>query len=231
MLEESEALSAQMIQIQEDACRRLSCMLYDEAGHAATMALLRLELELRRLPPDAPARADLAGMRERLLAGAEGLYDIALALWPRVLDDLGLPAALRTLANRVSLAGAPDTMVEVVGDPQTLDGAVALTVFRAVQEALTGARAHAPMSRVQVVLHYSPPQLRVHIDDDGADVSYTASVAARATPVRATRGLGSAELRKRVSLLGGTLTGEVRRGGGTRLQIALPLNQQSNKGR
>ena len=100
MEDASRDLAAWLIQAQEEERQRLGRELHDEAGHTVLMAIFRLDLALQQLPPDAiQARAALVGARASLLECAEGLHAIAFALRPRILGDLGLPAALRSLAS------------------------------------------------------------------------------------------------------------------------------------
>jgi signal transduction histidine kinase len=211
-------LAAWLIQTQEEERQRLGRELHDEAGHTVLMAIFRLDLALQQLPPDAvQARDALISARASLLECSEDLHAIAFALRPRILGDLGLPAALRSLASRDGAPGAPMVEVVVQGTPRRLDAALELTAFRAVQEALTNARKHSEATLVRVVLGYRPPKLLVRIDDDGVGMLPAASADARRP------GLGLAGMRERAALLGGTFAIEVRPGGGTRLRLVLPL--------
>lgn len=222
--EDRHEFTAQLIQAQEDERQRLSRELHDEAGHTLTMAIMRLDLELRQLALAATeARSALTSARASLTECAEGLHEIAFALRPRILEDLGLPAALRSLARRVSLPLALEVEVEVVGEPQAVSDALALTMFRAVQEALTNVRKHSAAAWACVVLEYSPSWVRIRVDDDGIGLPYRDGPLDRAKPARVAQGLGLAGMRERVALFGGTFAVGVRPGGGTRLQIAFPL--------
>ena len=217
-------LAAWLIRAHEEERQRLGRELHDEAGHTVLMAIFRLDLALQQLPPDAvQARDALVGARANLLECSEDLHAIAFALRPRILGDLGLPAALRSLASRDSSPDGPLVEVLVQGTPRRLDAALELTAFRAVQEALTNARKYAKASVVHVVLGYRPPRLLVRIDDDGVGMLPAASAGARRP------GLGLAGMRERTALLGGTFAIEARPGGGTRLRLVLPMESAAEQ--
>jgi signal transduction histidine kinase len=211
-------LRRQMIQAQEDERRRVASDLHDEAGHALTTAIFRLDLEMAHLPPDArEARATLDRARDSLLECAMTLHSIAFALRPRILEDLGLGAALRSLAAQTMEVDAVQVGLTIEGEEQQLDETVELTVFRIVQEALTNVRKHARATQVWVRLTYGRPQLTVTIEDDGVGLD-TPNV----TPGRQS-GLGLVGMYERLQTHGGRLEIGGREGGGARLVARLPL--------
>ena len=211
-------LRRQTIQAQEDERRRVAWDLHDEAGHALTAAIFRLDLEMTQLPPEATvARTALDRARASLLECASTLHSIAFALRPRILEDLGLGAALRSLAAQTMESDSVQVVLTIEGEGQQLDEAVELTIFRIVQEALTNVRKHARARQAWVRVTYGSPELRVTIEDDGVGLDTL-----NMTPRRQS-GLGLVGMFERLEAHGGSLEIGGREVGGVRLVARLPL--------
>lgn len=198
-----EQLTRLLLRVQEDERRRIARELHDEAGQVLTAVKIELELDGRREAGELVGRA-LAQVR-----------DLSNLLRPSVLDDLGLVAALRALADDFS----DRTRITVTLD---VDGAVArfppeleVVVYRVVQEGLTNVARHARATavRVQLVIHHE--EVRLTVEDNGQGIADEVSPH-----------LGWLGMHERVTALGGTLAivrGEPR---GVRLEARIPLGDR-----
>ena len=81
--------------------------------------------------------------------------DLALALRPSVLDDLGLPAALRWCADRLARDAHIETRLSIDAIPR-LAPAIETTCFRVAQEALTNVVRHARARTIWLELRLRP---------------------------------------------------------------------------
>jgi signal transduction histidine kinase len=167
-------------------------------------------------------RPDLARLLERIeTAGvrALGSMDRTLAL----LRDPGAAARapvggvddLDALVERFNESGGPLAVLDVrlAGPVPRETGAV---VHRAVAEALTNVRRHAPTAaRVSITLDDADGALMLAVEDDGRGTSRPAS--------RASSGLGLAGMAERAASLGGSLEAGPRDAAGWRTAIHLPL--------
>lgn len=214
----------QLIQAQEQERQRIARDLHDEAGHALTAAIFRLDLEMMALQAADGARAVLDRTRDSLLECAATLHSIAFALRPRILEDLGLGAALRSLAQQAMEGDELQVTLVIEGRERVLGEAVELAIFRVVQEALTNIRKHARATQVAVRLTFGARRLLIAVEDNGIGIG-AGSAAARERP-----GLGLGGMRERVEVLGGTFEIGRRRGGGTRLAVRLPLRSGRRDG-
>jgi two-component system NarL family sensor kinase len=134
---------------------------------------------------------------------------------PRVLDDLGLVAALEWLAR----SSREQTGVEarVTADVRAeVPHAAASVLYRVAQEALRNAARHAAASSVLVAVTADTREVRLVVSDDGAGFDPSVVMAARS-------GLGLFTMRERVALIEGRLDVESRPGGGTRIVATVPL--------
>ena len=212
-------LRRQVILAQEAERQRIARDLHDEAGHALTAAVLRLDLEMIQFAGDPMAVEALRRVRHQLVECCAVLHTIAFNLRPRVLEDLGLHAALRSLATRAMEGTDLDATVAISGSAWTLDEMAELAILRVVQEALTNVLKHAHASRVRVGLRYAATGLTLQIVDDGIGLRPRA-VAQRTQGERVS--LGISGMRERIELLGGRFSIRCPRSGGTRITARLP---------
>ena len=157
-------------------------------------------------------------------------------LRPPLLDDLGLPAALRWLAEdaRERLRLAVDVRVSGMADrvdDDAADGcalaaedaayrdAVETALFRMAQECLTNAARHGRARRVRIALRLSPEHAWLTVVDDGAGFTQ------RRPPIRpdARRGLGLDGMRERLRLLDGQMRIRSWPGRGCAIRAVVPL--------
>lgn len=182
---------------------RVARELHDVAGHKLTA----MRLNLRALAADpALARRGEVALAERL--SGELLGDIRQVV-QSLRDDRGLDLsiALRALAAPFP---RPALQLTIAPDVRVTDPAVAETVLRLAQEALTNAARHAGAERVWLRIDSEEHGLRIDIHDDGQCAAHIRE------------GNGMAGMRERLAALDGTLDLERTAGGGLRLLARLP---------
>ncbi|MFO1341283.1 MAG: sensor histidine kinase [Burkholderiaceae bacterium] len=138
-------------------------------------------------------------------------------------DLVTLLASLRhRLGRRLEAAGlAMRWEVEDLPPLPWLNPPDALQVLRIVQEVLTNVLKHAQARTVRIATSHDATQVRVLIEDDG--IGFDPAVA---TPGG---GRGLRHLVQRAARLGGRLSLQSHPGGGTRVELDLPL-QRGNRG-
>ena len=121
---------------------------------------------------------------------------------------------LEVLLKAARDAGLEATLT-VTGERRRLAGAVDLSAYRIVQEAITNVLKHANASRVEVILDYQPDALNITIGDNGSGATAT---------VGASTGHGLIGMRERIEVFGGELgTGSSSLGGFT-VRARLPIS-------
>lgn len=213
-----QQLRRKIVQAQEAERKRIARDLHDEAGHALTAAVLRLDQEMMRLA-DGSAVDALQRVREQLVECSSKLHGVAFDLRPRILEDLGLHAALRSVASRTMELADLDVTIMVTGNAWNLEEIEELAILRVVQEALTNVCKHSQASIVAIMLHYEETELRLQIVDDGIGVPPRAPAARRG---EGRVSLGIDGMRERIDLLGGRFYVRRGRNGGTRITAILP---------
>jgi PAS domain S-box-containing protein len=159
----------------------------------------------------------MAQAQEHIADEMEKLRGLISELRPAALDELGLEASVRDLAERTRLVyGLP---VETRLDLPSADGPASdidTAAYRIVQECLSNAARHANASLAVVEVVRRDGRLRIRVSDDGRGFD------AR----RNGEGFGLRGMRERVELLDGRLTIALREEGGTEVVATLPLARQ-----
>jgi signal transduction histidine kinase len=222
---ELRELLTKFVSVQEDERRRLARELHDET--CQTLAALGMKLDAALAAPTAEgARERLSEARAfagRTLAEIHGLiYDLR----PSVLDDLGLFAAIRWLAEHHLGPAGIAFRCEVAEPEHTLDPEQQTSLFRAVQEAIQNVARHSGAETVLIQIEEHDGALHIEVEDDGRGFD-PGSVA---QPAPSGRGLGLLGMRERLSLLGGAAQVISSPGAGTRVVLSVPFRQEVRRG-
>lgn len=213
-----------VLQTQEEERRRVALELHDESSQNLTALLVHTEIlqqALQALPDTAltgEAREQLrAGLQQltRLTQGTlESIRVLALQLRPAVLDDLGLAAALRWLAEdcRERLHLHVDLHLEPLRD-KTYPSLYEITLFRVAQESLTNVARHAQASAATLELQHDATDISLRIHDNGLGCTLSEQRI----------GLGISGMRERLALLNGSFELRSAPGQGTTVLASLPL--------
>ncbi|MFC4909158.1 sensor histidine kinase [Actinomadura gamaensis] len=167
------------------------------------------------------ARADAADDASRRLTSIERIARENLAE-ARVLvgsspSEAVAPGSITATLRRTLDRFAEDTGIAVHAelDDVECDQTTRIALLRCTQESLANVRKHAGAGAVGVVLTRHPQHVELEITDDG-----------RGFAVADARGFGLAGMRRRLAELGGDLTVTSSIGDGTRVLVALPLEER-----
>jgi two-component system sensor histidine kinase UhpB len=208
-LETERATSAaRVLSAQEAERRRIAQELHDEVGQTLTAVLLELKQAARHAPE--PVRTQLAGVQETTRGSLEEIRRIARRLRPGVLEELGLPSALRSLVTEMTGHTNVMAMADIEADLPALDPETEVVVYRVAQEALTNTVRHACATSAELSLHSSPGQVHLRVRDNGRGLG------------TADEGAGIRGMRERALLIGARLSLRTPPGGGTEVHLAIP---------
>ncbi len=182
------------------------------------IALVRAEIESLWGDPE-PRSSEvledrLHGIDAELVDLAVVVRRIATRLHPTLVDQVGLAAALQSLAEEVERGSDLEVHLSCAGDAAAVPVETARAAYRIAQESLRNAVRHsgARVATVGVQVAAGRLDLRVHDDGDGFDAGTLAR-----------EGLGLASLRERALCVGGTAEVRSRPGAGTTIAASLPL--------
>jgi signal transduction histidine kinase len=212
---ETNATLRRINDILEREVRRMAHALHDDIGPLLFLAHMSLHELAEDAPP--PVRERVEAVRGRLDQVEAELRRLSHELRPRVLEDLGLAAALRHLAEVVAMrAGIPVRVRCPEG--AVLSDTVQTGLYRIIQQALINVSKHAHASQATVAVMLERRGIRCTIDDDG--VGFPSSKPAGG--VDGASGLGLVGMRERAEALGGTFSVSSAPGRGTRIQVTIP---------
>jgi len=213
-------LAAQVISAQDEERARVARELHDST--AQMLAALMLQLGVAAKESTSPALDErIAMLRDMAAEALEEVRNLSHTIHPRVLDDLGLAAALEWLARQTREQDALD--VEVFADDgQAIPKLPASVLYRIAQESLRNAVRHAKARRVELWLRRGPGTATLEVVDDGT--GFDVERAEKRRP-----GMGLFSMRERVGLVNGTLALVSAPGRGTRVVATVPLTEMSEK--
>lgn len=204
-------LAGQVVSVEERERARLARELHD--GTAQALSGIRMLLDTSLAAQDPAERcAHLQVMHEIASEALVDVRQLAHNLHPSVLDDLGLPAALASLARR---SGGVVEVVEEGEDDRPLPTDVAASLYRVAQEAVGNALRHGGAPRIRVSLVRDGRSVGLVVTDDGSGFDPSSSSA----------GMGLLVMRERASLLGGRCSVDSAPGRGTRVEVVVPLEE------
>ncbi len=209
------ALAAQVISAGDQERAHIARELHDSTAQQLSALEMLVTSSVREVPPG-PLHERLAVMREIVVESLAEVRTLSHNVHPRVLDDLGLVAALEFLARRTREQSGVET--RVVSDVRgTLPPPVASVFYRVAQEALRNAVRHGAPTDVRIGLVATDGVSAVlEVTDDGEGFDVEAAERSR-------DGMGLFVMRERVALIDGRLEVRSRPGHGTTVLARVPL--------
>jgi PAS domain S-box-containing protein len=202
--------------------RRVSRELYDELGQRLSVLKLDMDWLERAISPSgqlSPAR--IAQMQALLDSVIIRIKTIASGLRPPLLDDIGLLAAIRWLAQSFERETGIYTEVISSGRTASADEAIDTAVYRVAQEALLNVQRHARASHVRIEIREEQDRIHALIEDDGDGMPRGAEHKPGC--------FGLAAMQERIYTLGGTFDIHSREGQGSVIQVSIPIEPGAAK--
>ena len=209
-----ENFAEQVIAAQESERRRLAGDIHDGISQRLVGLTYRLDAAARAIDD-----SDHAGAVEQM-EKARDLVDLTLAearsaisgLRPPVLDDLGLPGALASLASSTA-----EVDLELHLDDVRLPEHIEVALYRIAQEAVQNVVKHSRALRATVSFTMRDGVARLEVADRGA--GFDAGTGAGAP----THGYGMLSMAERAELVGGALVVSSRPGSGTSVTVTVGI--------
>ena len=211
---ELKRLSCRTMVSQEQERTAIARELHDELGQVLTALRMDSLWMASRLDQKDPKAAERAlAMCDLILKTIADVKSMALRLRPKVLDDLGLIAALDWYTDDFEKRTGIPCIFE---HPNVvdLDDIAATAAYRIAQEALTNVIRHSSATHVNVTLQSEEDMLTLAVMDNGRGFNMM--------KLAESEGLGLVGMRERATLAAGTLEIESLRAKGTRVYLRLP---------
>jgi signal transduction histidine kinase len=214
------ALATQVIEIGDRERAALARELHDSTAQRLAALLLQISAAARDAA-DPSLAARLADIRDAAEEVTEEVRLLAQTVHPRVLDDLGLKAALMKLARDAAYGTKIDIQVDAPDSMKVMSLDVAAVLYRVAQESVHNAVRHASPRHVRVALRVGADEAILEVADDGRGFNVE--------DARPVGGMGLYTMRERVELVDGDFEVRSAIGGGTTVTAAVPLSDDSPK--
>lgn len=196
-------LSVRLLLLQDEERRRIARELHDTVGQllaAITMNMAVVETELSSLSPEAQkAFLENRAFVQQILGG---IRTISHLLHPPLLDESGLPSALRWYVEEFSQRSGIRVNLELSSNFERFASALETAVFRIVQEALGNIHRHSQSPTADIRLSADRECLKLEIRDAGRGIPADMQRQIK-TGIRT--GVGLRGMRERVAQMGGQL--------------------------
>jgi signal transduction histidine kinase len=224
-------LTGKLLRSQDEARRQIARELHDSTAQNLLAATLGIGQALRLTPRlKQTAKAALEESRELIEQSQHEIRTVSYLLHPPMLDEAGLPAALRWFC--AGFAKRTEIAVELDVDPdlERLPAELERTLFRVAQEGLTNVHRHSGSTRVRVGLKLETSAAgswlnMLSIVDNGKGMPPGETEAINMSSAQSV-GIGLAGMRERLHQFGGRL--EIHSGpDGTALHAAVPIRPET----
>jgi signal transduction histidine kinase len=209
-------LATQIIRAQDEERARVASELHDSIAQMLAAAMFQISASSKA---STPAELDerLESVRQAVSSALEEVRALSDVIHPKVLDDLGLPAALEWLARQTrDHRGLAIEAEDAVGDRE-VPPAVASVLYRVAQEAVRNAVAHAECRQVRLWAGSDGQSAIVEVVDDGRGFDVGAGETERPNG-------GLFAIRERVALMNGSIEIHSIPGRGTRITATVPYD-------
>jgi len=216
-------LSNNIIESQERERATIARGLHDELGQILTALRIDsvwLAEHLAQTDPKAASRS--REMRDLIDRSIDEVRHIALKLRPRILDDLGLIAAIDWLVGDFEKrCGIQCEFDEAI--TEEIDNNTAIVIYRITQEALTNVGRHSKATKSRVTINTRLDMVYLIVSDNGQ--GFDPDILNTNTAI----GLGISGIQERLMLRSGELDIHSEIGKGTNLFCTIPLFPNKNK--
>lgn len=212
-------LALHILDEQEQSARRFSQELHDEFGQTlnaieATLSVVRAD--------SADGKVRLEDAKSMVKDSIANAREMARLLRPSILDDFGLDASLRELAQgfsqRTGIVVDYNSTVRERLAPQ-----LETHLYRIAQEALTNVSRHSSARRVSIDLKTVTGTLILRIQDDGGGLP------PRGTSSPPLRSLGLIGMAERANAAGGKFQLHNRPGSGVEIVVEAPVKSEDTE--
>ena len=224
-----QTLLRQMITIQEEERKRIARELHDETSQQLTALALNLQALIEMMEmgdvKDTEIKAMLKRTHNITVQASTEVGRLIRELRPTLLDTLGLPAAIRNLAETNLASKGIHVTTEFKGmEQRRLSTETELTLFRVAQEAMSNIVRHSEAKKVIVRLECNANECTLCIEDDGKGFN----VGEITRIEKDGRGAGLFGIRERVGAVGGEAYVESQPGKGAKAIAKVPAVRSTN---
>ena len=213
--EKTRGLTA-LIDGQEMERRRLSRELHDGLGQLLTTSLIYIKQLKKNVDPEAAKIAER--IKEILENTMEEVRSISHNLMPSVLDDFGLPLALKNMVTNLKKSSETNISLHIEEEIPRMEADVEVGLYRIAQEALNNALKYAKGSKIDIKLKQIDEEITLTIKDTGPGFTMDSSALKKG-------GNGMANMAQRANSINSEINIQSAIGIGTEICVKYRLNE------
>ncbi len=213
-------ISSELSLAEERERRRISEDLHDRIGQALTVIKMKLE-ELKDPQVDTDSDRVLNETGDLLNNAIQATRTLTFEISPPILYELGFEPAVEWLVEQFRERHNIPIEYDGNGDGRMLDDDVSFFLFKSARELMFNVIKHARADRIIVLVRREKSGIRVSIEDDGVGFDFSKIKFS----VDDHSGFGLFSIRERMEHFGGDFDVESKPGKGTRITLAMPLEQ------
>ncbi len=215
-----QALTAQLIELQESGNRQLGRELHDDL--AQRLAALGMSIANLRPPPGGPSlfpSERIMALYAEISKLAEDVASISRRLHPAILEEFGLEEALNEECHGFSARTGIPCEFKAKHKVQRLGADVSLCFYRVAQEGLNNIAKHAHATKVRLTLSNARGVAALRIEDNGQGFDPSS--------IKGKHSLGLISMRERARLVNGDFMVKSEPGKGTILVVSVSSQDRS----
>jgi PAS domain S-box-containing protein len=214
--EQLQSLTGRLLEAEQRERRRLSRELHDDLNQKLAVLSVDVGVLAKALPASDPEKIhrELRAVQARVAKLCGEVRRLAYQLHPSVLDDLGLPVALRSYCAEFSEREQIHTTFAHRNIYSPVPQDVASTIYRITQEGLRNVAKHSGSKRASVSLIGTLHDVTLTIRDFGGGF--------RPDSGKRRAGLGLTSMKERARLIGGELSIASKPNRGTTVRVRIP---------
>jgi len=210
---------------QEEERKRIARELHDETSQAITSLSLSLQAIIGMAEiigvEDAGFMEKLKKAHSYAVHAGNEIVKLMKELRPTLLDEIGMPAAIRRYAKDTLEARGVDVSTEFIGMEERLQPEVEVSLFRIAQGAIGNILEHSEATDASIRLECNANECTLQVQDNGK--GFDVEKLTRVDP--SGRGAGLFTMKERVRLVGGYCRVESQPGQGTRVVVKIPVDR------
>ena len=214
-------LAARVETVAEQERVEIARELHDELGQLLTALKLDLAWLKRRSPEgDTPVAGKIEAMDQVINATIGTVRRLTTGLRPRMLDELGVVAAIEAEVQEIRARHLECTL-RVQRRETSIDKERQVSLFRIFQESMTNVMRHSGATRVDILLDLDEERALLQVTDNGCGIG--------SAPANS-RSLGLVGMQERAHRWGGSFDILGSPGAGTTVRAVIPLRESADAG-
>jgi signal transduction histidine kinase len=223
-------LARATLHARDDERRDIARELHDDLGQS--LASLNLVLKwaedhIKNEAERAKVLDELRDARRSVGLMLEKIRELSRTLYPRILDTLGMTAAVKELAHQAVRLSRIRVEFVTLGKPRPLDREKEIALYRCCQEAINNVIRHSQASQLKVGISFTREEVRLIIEDNGKGFNSRGLYDSESHTMNS----GFWTIRQRVSHIGGAFRVDTAKGRGTVVEIIVPYSLRKTHGK